>query len=334
MDNMNHEKLAPIDITAALRLFRRQFRRLWWIPVILALLFGARTLIGTVRSYQPMYQTSAILSVSTGDEEGGYSFYADSTATEHVVDTFSYILNSEVMSERLRQTLGGALGGSVRAEFVEGTSLFALIATSSEPQKAVDLINAVIAVYPQVSTPILGNTQLKVIESAPLPAEPYNSISDYSGALSDAAVGALIGLAVIALFALTRSKFLVSSSAMPSQVPTARLTEEKRIKSFSKMVFRIAINAFCEPISAVSQMACRRPSCSLAASKSLHSCSCIRSLLLRTMPRIRVWDTVLKLFSPLLMSVTIFSSLAFPLSSSKASTSGAKGANRASLVCK
>ena len=205
MDNMNHESFAPIDITAALRLTWRHLRRLWWIPAVLALLFGARSLIGTIHSYHPMYQTSAILSVSTGAEDGSYSFYADSSATERVVDTFSYILNSEVMSEQLRLELGGALGGSVRAEFVDGTSLFALIATSADPQKAVDLINAVITVYPQVSTPILGNTQLKVIESAPLPTEPYNSISGFSGVVPNAVTGALIGLAVIVLYALARS---------------------------------------------------------------------------------------------------------------------------------
>ena len=204
MDKTNHEELASVDLAVVLRLVWRSFRKLWWLPIVLALTLGAFTLYRTARSYQPMYQTSAILSVSTSAEEGSYSFYADSAATGHVVETFSYILNSEVMSERLRQTLGSSLGGSVRADFVDGTSLFALIATSSDPQKAVDLINAVIAVYPQVSTPILGNTQLEVIENAPLPVEPYNRSPGFSGAFSGAARGALIGLAVIALYALTR----------------------------------------------------------------------------------------------------------------------------------
>ena len=205
MDNMHSEEFAPIDIIAGLRLFWRHFLRLWWIPVVLALALGTCAYFRSVNSYRPQYQTSAILSVSTGIEDGSYSFYADSGAMESVVETFSYLLNSEVMRERLRQTLDGSMGGSVRAEFVPGTSLFSLIATSPDPQKAVNLIEAVIAVYPQVSAPILGNTYLKIIESAQLPTEPYNSPAGFSAAASAAVKGILFGIALIAVYALTRS---------------------------------------------------------------------------------------------------------------------------------
>lgn len=205
MDTINNEELAPIDITAKLKLIWRHFLRLWWIPLVLALALGGRSYYRSVHSYFPMYQTSSILSVSTGAENGSYSFYADSASTKHVVETFSYILNSEVMRERLMQAMDGNMGGSVRAEFVDGTSLFALIATSSDPQQAVDLINAVIEVYPQVSVPILGNTQLQVIESAPLPTQPYNSVPGISGAVSDAMLGVMIGLGLIVAYALTRT---------------------------------------------------------------------------------------------------------------------------------
>lgn len=205
MDTMKQEEFAPIDISLALKLIWRHFLRLWWIPAVLALVLGVYSGIRSASSYRPMYETSAILSVSTSIEDGSYSYYADSAATEQVVGTFSYILNSEVMSERLRQALGGSLGGSIRAEFVNGTSLFALVASSSDPQKAVDLIDAVITLYPQVSAPILGSTQLQIIEAAPLPTEPVNTVSWSRSAFSGAAKGIMAGLAAIVLYALTRT---------------------------------------------------------------------------------------------------------------------------------
>lgn len=234
METTRNEELAPIDLMGAVKAILRAFKRLWWLVLVLAALSGGGSYYSSVWAYRPMYTTSAVLSVSVDSTGQSFSYYYDSIAAEQVVETFPYILNSEVMNERLRQTLGGSLGGSIRAESVADTNLFELIATSSDPQKAYDLVQAVIAVYPQVSASIIGDTQLKIIQDASIPTEAYNRLSWKRSALSGAIKGAMAGLVLVAVCALLRTtvgtadgvKKLVNLSCL-SQIPRVSLKARK-----------------------------------------------------------------------------------------------------------
>ena len=76
------------------------------------------------------------------------------------------------------------------------------------------------------------------------------------------------------------------SAKTPHQVKIARLTAENLMRSCALMVSTTARRASIVPLSADSHIACRRPSCKRAATKSWQISLCASALLLIITPRI------------------------------------------------
>lgn len=122
-----------------------------------------------------------------------------------MVSSFPYIIRSEAMQERIRLALNANwINGSVQAAAVEGTNLFTLSVTSSDPQDAYDILNAVIENYPQVASFVIGDTMLSMIEQPVVPSTPVNTFQGTQTALKGGILGLVLGLAVTMLMALAR----------------------------------------------------------------------------------------------------------------------------------
>ena len=83
IDQLDEEK---IDLFRLLQEFWKAFQRLFWLPVILAILFGAAQGIRSWRSYTPRYSSEVTFTIQMTDwmltDIGGSTNYYDKAMAE------------------------------------------------------------------------------------------------------------------------------------------------------------------------------------------------------------------------------------------------------------
>lgn len=207
-EQIHTQELEKIDLTHLFREFWDRFRRLFWLPLLLAAL-GAAALGGRAYlRYSPSYASEATFTIQTMDslyDITGMNSYYDKAAAEQLATTFPYLLQSDLMQSLLRQELGVSwLNGSISAQAVENTNLFSLRVTSGDPQDAYDILTAIIQVYPKVADYVIGSTEMVILAEPTLATQPYNPFSPTSSLIKGGLLGAALGLLAILALALTR----------------------------------------------------------------------------------------------------------------------------------
>lgn len=208
MDERNHP--TKIDFSVLMHNFWRAAKRLLWAVVLLALLAGGLQYYRVNRGYVPIYRTSAVFSVnanySSTTDILSYSYYLDSNAATQLAATFPYIIGSETTQALLKQELGrNRINGSIHASSVADAALFTLTVTSTNAQDAFDILFAVIRIYPQAASTILGDTQVQLIDQpmAP-PTAPFSQNPALHSAVRLGLLVFVAGLAILFLISLTR----------------------------------------------------------------------------------------------------------------------------------
>ena len=72
----------------------RMLLRLFWLPLLLAVVFSALFCYNAKRSYRPMYKASATFTVNVVGMSGASASYYSKSTAEQFARTFPYILTS------------------------------------------------------------------------------------------------------------------------------------------------------------------------------------------------------------------------------------------------
>lgn len=200
-NEMNHEP-DKIDINNFLMDMARGVKKLWWLVIGLAVVFGLSSYLRVTTTYQPTYVASATMAVNFA---GTTSNYINIESAQQMAEVFPYILTSGVLEEVVAEDLGMEyVPGSITATAEEGINLFTLSVTSGDAQQAYDVLQSVIENYPKVARFVLGETSLKIMDETGVP-EDTGKTYVIRGSLRDGAIkGATLGLAIMALYVLTR----------------------------------------------------------------------------------------------------------------------------------
>ncbi len=153
---------------------------LLWKHIVLILTCGllcAALMFTRTRMFStPIYQATALLFVNTNTvsvgsiELGTGSIYT----SQSYIETYLQILQSRSNMELVIQQSGvpysyGQLRGMVSAYPVEGTGLFRIAVTSSNPEEARTLANLIATILPDKVAEIVNNTSIKVVDYAVTP---------------------------------------------------------------------------------------------------------------------------------------------------------------------
>ncbi len=181
-------------------------RKYWWVlTVMVAVCAGIGLLVG-IRAYRPMYQASATFTVETMNNNSGYSFYYDNQTAAQMALTFPYLLDSDLLLDRVKADLGVEhLNGVPTAETTENSNLFTLTVTSSDPQDAYDILLAVMDNYPDVSQYVIGRSKLNIITLPEMPTQPYNTNRRAITTAAGGCVGVLLFVLLLLFYGLTRN---------------------------------------------------------------------------------------------------------------------------------
>ena len=200
------ETEGQIDIFDLIEDFIRGLKKIWWIILILVCLCAGLMYGRAVFNYHPMYKSQSSFTVTTVNTSGtSYSFYYDNSTAEQMASTFPYILESDLLTDLVKNDLGvDYINGSISASAVADSNLFTLTVTSSNPQDAYDILQAVMNHYSEVSAYVIGDTQLNMIEAPKVADAPYNENGGMDAATKGAAIGFVLGIIIVFVYGKMR----------------------------------------------------------------------------------------------------------------------------------
>ncbi len=186
-------------------------KKFGWLCVVLALVFGMTMFVYEKTHYVERYTAEATFTVSTQNKSaaiGGvsvYSFYYDAATANQLTQTFPLILQSNLLQDAVCEDLGlKVLPATLSAKAIEGSNMFTITATAKDPQLAYEVLNSVIDNYPEVAKYAVGNMRFEMITAPAIPLTPSNSNDYLDSVVKAAAVGLILGMGLIALYALSR----------------------------------------------------------------------------------------------------------------------------------
>lgn len=203
----NPDDVFEIDLAVLVRDLLRSFGKLWWLTILLAVIMSISFLLNAVRSYSPVYKAEATFTVETySATQSGYTFFYDNRTAAQMAKTFPYILDSDLLLERVKADLGvEVLKGTPSAKVIENSNLFTLTVTSQDPQAAYDILLALIKNYPSVAEYVIGKTQLNMIDQPEFPSVPSNSTEHLVSVIKGGFIGFVLGLCVVIVYAILRN---------------------------------------------------------------------------------------------------------------------------------
>ena len=133
--------------------FLHQAKRMWLLGLALILICAAGLTFVQRRAYRPVYEASASFTVRVANPlYASVSSYNEKTA-QVMADTFPSILTSGLLQRRVMDELGIDEVPDMSVSATAHSSILTLKVRDTDPQRAYDVMSAVIACYPEVAEP-------------------------------------------------------------------------------------------------------------------------------------------------------------------------------------
>ena len=197
------EETREIDID--LRKILYMMRTKMVFIVLITLIFGLFAGLYTHFFIQPTYQTSISMCVYNNPDRvttDQTASLGDIDAAQRLVATYMFALKSDLVLDQVAKEVklasGSSIRGNINCEEAEGTFAFNVKVTDKDPQKCVDIANAIARIAPTETTKVVKSGGLAVIDTAKLPNSPISP---------DLKKNILIGLAIG--FALSFAGFFI-----------------------------------------------------------------------------------------------------------------------------
>ena len=205
MEEKNRSGVEEFEIDFS-RVFHAVMSKAWLVSIV-AVLCAMLTFVGTYFFVTPQYEAGAKFYVnnsnlSLGDASLSISS-GDLTTSRSLVDSYIVILKTRETLVDVLDYAGAArtpseLRGMISAEAVDETEIFQVTVTSSDPQEAERLANAIAYILPKRIGTIIDGTSARVAEAAVIPSSP-SSPSYPKNTVVGFLMGLLLCVGIIAL---------------------------------------------------------------------------------------------------------------------------------------
>lgn len=193
-----------IDLTSLAETMWKQGRRFWWLLLLLAGIGAAACSFLVKKTYQPIYTAFAAYAVSSDSVYAGNKNY-EQKVTEQIGVVFPYILTSDVLREKVCEKMGTkTMPGSIDASVVQDTNLITIRARAASAGRAYELLQAVLACYPEILHPVTGVLKMELLDESGVPHQPDNIPDSRRAALEGAAGGSLLFILIVLFGAMAK----------------------------------------------------------------------------------------------------------------------------------
>lgn len=232
MENQEME-LQKLDLFILIEDFLRQAKRMLLLGLVLVLVCGAGLTFVKSRSFRESYEAYASFTVRVANPlYASISSYNDKTA-QVMADTFPSILTSDLLQRKVMDKLGITGVPTMQVSATAQASILTLKVRDADPQRAYDVLNAVIECYPEVSEFVIGSTVLVLLDESGVPTSPTSTF-DYRGtAIKGALLGGVLWCGLVVLLILLKNTIhnedelrRTLNTPCLGQVPTVKLTRK------------------------------------------------------------------------------------------------------------
>ncbi len=201
-----------IDILKFLKYILKHF----WLPVLCAVIGFAGMYIRTAYFNEDAYTANGTLYVYNGNPNLVNYQYASSTdlkSAVQLIDTYLVVIKSnkvmDVVADRLGRDYPGItpeyISDTLTMESISETGVMQIRATTDDPQRSADIVNAVLDVAPDEIIRVVSAGGIEIIDYAMVPLAPNSRHTLRKGVLG-AAAGIFFSFAVLLLFFLLNQK--------------------------------------------------------------------------------------------------------------------------------
>ena len=205
MNEKEFQKNEEIEIDLG-RVFRAVFDRAWLVAIA-AVLCAVLTFVGTFFFITPKYESAAMFYVNNSNLSLGDASFSissgDLSTSRNLVDSYIVILNTRETLVDVIDYAGASrtykeLREMIASEAVDETEIFRVTVTSTDPQEAERLANAIAYILPKRIGTIIDGTSAKVVDAAIVPVSP-SSPSYTKNTVIGFLMGFMLSVGVIAL---------------------------------------------------------------------------------------------------------------------------------------
>lgn len=171
--NSHKETTELLNISTLIQNTLSVFKRLWWLAIVLALILGVLLPVISKAGYTPVYRAYCSFSVkvknnsNASDLNSLYGIYYDKDLAEQLESTFTYILNSDLLTDAIREELGTQIAANnVTAKCIPGSNLFELNTYATTPEDAGKLLDAVMSTFEETARYVIGDLDIDLVEEA------------------------------------------------------------------------------------------------------------------------------------------------------------------------
>ena len=198
---MDGEKVIRIDDINARSVVRDLLRNIW-IAVLAAAGAWMLTAACITLFYQPEYTSTAVLSVNVKGNSDTYSSLNDAKSMAQV---FAEIFEGDVLKEKVALALEEKkLEDDISTEVVPETNLLRVNVVSSTPERAYQILVAVLDNYPSIADYLFENAIIDVVEKPGISQEPSNSLETGKYKIGASVIAALVVMFIIMAFSALR----------------------------------------------------------------------------------------------------------------------------------
>jgi len=208
-----NEAASNVEIKVLLSDLWRGVIKFGWIAIVLAVVFGGVQFYRSYVRFVPEYTVSATYTVQTENKllssgHGGvsaYSFYYDRDTADQLATVFPNIIGNSVLKMQVCEDLNvEKMPATVTAKCVTGTNMVTFTAVGDNPELTYETLLSVVENYGSVADYIIGRTKLIEISEPIMPKEPSNKLAWQKSVPTAAAIGLLLGLGWIMIYAIMR----------------------------------------------------------------------------------------------------------------------------------
>ncbi|MGM9594273.1 MAG: YveK family protein, partial [Candidatus Onthomonas sp.] len=163
---------APLGQLDLPSLFRDLIRH-WWMILSAGLVGMMGAYLALHLLFVPVYTSSATLIVSA---RGGSGAASDLSATNTMTETFSQVLDSNILKKKVQEQLGlDHFPGQITAKVIPDTNLLTVHVSARHPREAYEVLRGVLDNYDQVTSYMMKNVVLQELDPPAVPIAPSNA---------------------------------------------------------------------------------------------------------------------------------------------------------------
>ncbi len=180
--------------------------KLLWVHLLVMILLGAGIFgIASFRSYTPVYEATMSFTVRVSNPLYANVTAYNSKTAEQMASTFPYVITSPALQQKVKDYLDAPYVPAVTASALDNSNIFTMSVRDTDPKRAQEVLEAVVACYPEVAEFVVGPTVLIPLDESGVPASPVNPYNPVKPLVIGAGVGFALWLAYALLLTLTRT---------------------------------------------------------------------------------------------------------------------------------